>query len=160
MDPDIHLRPVPNPLAYTFSLSRKTRLRFESWACFYCEWRCSTCRVKLGFNMSNRVLRRLPCSNSAGVMPVVLWGVVLYAIKTLANRSSIVPWFLSSDLSLRFVRPFQPAHLWQGAWYGAEDMCLMPLFVRNISNSSLTKLDKAHYQWQVFPVDQTEKPKF
>ena len=66
----------PKPLAYTLSPSEKTLLLFESWPFFW--WDCcrSTRWHKLGFKISSLVLLRLPCSNSAGVTPVVLCGVV------------------------------------------------------------------------------------
>ena len=70
------LRSSPKPLAYTLSPSEKTLLLFESWPLFWWDCCCSTRWHKLGFKISSLVLLRLPCTNSAGVTPVVLCGVV------------------------------------------------------------------------------------
>ena len=64
----------------------------------------------LGLSKSSLVLRFLPRSNLAGVLPVVLCGVVQYARRILASLELIDPFVVFLDLSSLFVQPFQLTH--------------------------------------------------
>ena len=105
----------------------------NSWS--YC---FSSTRFRmLGFSMSSFVLRFRPMRSTAGASPVSVCSVVLYASKKFASFQERVFFSVSAvQRACLNVCTKRSALPFVAGWYGADHMCLMPLFLRNVLNSS------------------------
>ena len=94
--------------------------------------------MKLFLFRSNFAVNFLPVSNLAGATPVVVWDVIRYWNKKRETFVSILPSFIffMPSLSVCTARSAKP---FEAVWFEAVFMFLMPLILRNCSNSSMVK---------------------
>ena len=78
----------------------------------------------LGFRMSRCDRGLLPINSSAGLCPVVVWGVILYWKRKRASLSSMLPFVIFFSPVFR-VCTARSANPFDAGWYGAIVTCLM-----------------------------------
>ena len=98
-------------------VSKSLCLAWWSWVCFWCSCFCLIRLAVLGTMRSSLVLSFLFISSSAGVTPVVVWGVVLYLSRKRDNLSCMVPSSIFSIPSLKALTTCS-ACPFEASWYG------------------------------------------
>ena len=94
----------------------------------------------LGLRMSRYDRGLLPINSSAGLCPVVVWGVILYWKRKRASSSSMLPAVIFFNPVLRVCTACS-ANPFDAGWYGAVVRCLMPFMSVKWLNSLLVKTE-------------------